>query len=51
MEERLRSAETELRAQSEFAHVIVNDEIERATEQLTTIVRESLSAGEGATGR
>jgi guanylate kinase len=44
MEERLRTAETELRAQSEFAHVIVNDEIERATEELTRIVRESLSA-------
>jgi guanylate kinase len=44
MEERLRTAETELRARSEFAHVIVNDEIERATEELTTIVRESLSA-------
>lgn len=51
MEERLRTAETELRARSEFAHVIVNDEIERATEELVAIVRNSLSADQGAAGR
>ncbi len=51
MEERLRTAQTELGAQSEFGHVIVNDEIERATDELTSIVRESLSGGAAATGR
>jgi guanylate kinase len=41
--ERLATAEEELAAQSEFAHVVVNDEIERAVEELERIVRAELS--------
>jgi len=38
VERRLRVAEHELAAQSEFAHVVVNDQLEQALEQLTEIV-------------
>jgi len=41
--ERLRTAELELEAQDEFAHVVVNDDIERATDELERIVRDALS--------
>jgi guanylate kinase len=40
--ERLRTAERELRAQPEFAHVVVNDRLERATEELAEIVQSRL---------
>ena len=39
---RLRSAEEELDAQSEFEHVVVNDRLEEATEQLVEIVSSAL---------
>jgi guanylate kinase len=39
---RLRTAEAELAAQDEFAHVVVNDRLEDAVEQLTAIVRDAL---------
>jgi guanylate kinase len=38
VERRLRVAERELEAQSEFAHVVVNDRLEEALTQLTEIV-------------
>jgi guanylate kinase len=38
VEERLRVAERELEARSEFRHVIVNDRLEEAIEELRTIV-------------
>ena len=38
MEERMRVAEQELRARDEFAHVIVNDRLEDAVEELDKIV-------------
>jgi guanylate kinase len=43
--ERLRTAELELAAQEEFQHVVVNDEVERAADELERIVRSGLSAG------
>jgi guanylate kinase len=51
MEQRLRTAEAELEAQSEFAHVIVNDQIERATDELAAVVAQSLCGGQAAAGR
>jgi guanylate kinase len=42
VERRLRVAEEELTAQSEFAHVVVNDRLEDALEQLTGIVSAAL---------
>jgi guanylate kinase len=39
---RLRTAERELEAQSEFSHVVVNDRLEQATDELAAIVRSSL---------
>ena len=44
--ERLRTARQELEAQPEFEHVVVNDRLEDATEELAAIVRRRLS-GEG----
>lgn len=44
IDERLRTAEIELDAQQEFKHVVVNDELERAVEELVGIVREELDA-------
>jgi guanylate kinase len=38
VDERLRTAERELEAQREFAHVVVNDRLEQATEELVSIV-------------
>ncbi|MGO9961650.1 MAG: hypothetical protein ACLP50_37705 [Solirubrobacteraceae bacterium] len=43
MEERLRTAERELEAQPEFTHVVVNDRLEQATDELAEIVRGALS--------
>ena len=42
VERRLRVAEGELAAQPEFAHVVVNDRLEEALEQLTEIVSREL---------
>jgi guanylate kinase len=46
IEARLRTAERELRARPEFGHVVVNDRLEQATDELVAIVREGLGAGE-----
>jgi guanylate kinase len=43
VERRLRVAEDELRARSEFRHVVVNDRLEDALEQLTAIVAAELA--------
>jgi guanylate kinase len=40
--ERMRTAERELEAQQEFAHVVVNDRLEDATEELERIVKQAL---------
>jgi guanylate kinase len=42
VDERLRTAERELEARREFAHVVVNDRLEDATEELVEIVRRAL---------
>ena len=44
VDERLRTAERELKAQPEFAHVVVNDRLEQATDELEGIVRRRLPA-------
>ena len=44
IDERLRTAERELEAQPEFAHVVVNDRLEEATEELAGIVARALAA-------
>jgi len=51
IERRLRVAEEELGARSEFAHVVVNDDLERATDELVELVRRSLSGGAQAATR
>jgi guanylate kinase len=43
--ERLRTAERELAAQGEFAHVVVNDRLEDAVEELAGIVGTALADG------
>ncbi len=45
VDERMRTAELELEAQPEFAHVVVNDRLEQATTELAAIVEKSLAAG------
>ena len=47
-DERLRTAEQELEAQTEFSHVVVNDRLEDATDELEQIVRDGLDAAENA---
>jgi guanylate kinase len=42
VERRLRVAEQELRAQPEFAHVVINDRLDEALDRLTGIVSKSL---------
>jgi guanylate kinase len=42
VDERLRTAERELEAQPEFAHVVVNDRLEQATDELGEIVRAAM---------
>jgi guanylate kinase len=42
VDERLRTAEQELEAQSEFGHVVVNDRLEQATDELVAIVRAAM---------
>jgi guanylate kinase len=44
VEARLRTAERELAAQDEFPHVVVNDRLEDAVEQLVAIVRDATAA-------
>ena len=44
IDERLRTAQRELEAQPEFSHVVVNDRLEEATEELVGIVAGALSA-------
>jgi guanylate kinase len=44
VEERMRTAERELAAQPEFAHVVVNDRLEEATDALVAIVQDALPA-------
>jgi guanylate kinase len=51
VERRLRVAEGELAARSEFSHVVVNDRLEDAIEQLTAIVVGELERGNCATAR
>jgi guanylate kinase len=45
IEQRLDSAERELAARAEFGHVVVNDRLEPATEELAAIVRAGLAVG------
>jgi guanylate kinase len=45
MEQRLRTAAAELRAQDEFAHVVVNDRLEDAVEALEEVIRSALASG------
>jgi guanylate kinase len=42
VEQRLRTAERELEAHPEFADVVVNDDLDRATEELVAIVERAL---------
>jgi guanylate kinase len=42
VEQRMQTAEAELGAQPEFSHVVINDRLEQATEQLVGIVRAAL---------
>jgi guanylate kinase len=51
VDERLRTAERELEARSEFAHVVVNDRLEHATDQLEGIVRRRLPDDRELTAR
>ena len=41
---RLRTADSELAAQGEFAHVVVNDELQQAIGELVAVVRDALAA-------
>jgi guanylate kinase len=45
VERRLRVAAKELEAQPEFAHVVVNDRLQDALEQLTAVVADELDGG------
>jgi guanylate kinase len=47
VEARLRTAEAEMQARDEFAHVVVNDRLERAVDELTGIVSAALESGGG----
>jgi guanylate kinase len=44
IEARLRTAEQEVAAQDEFAHVVVNDRLENAVDELAAIVRDAVDA-------
>jgi guanylate kinase len=48
VEARMRTAQRELEAQPEFAHVVVNDRLEEATGELERIVRSALGDGQAA---
>ena len=43
MDARMRTAREEMQAQDEFAHVVVNDRLERAVGELVAIVRKALA--------
>jgi guanylate kinase len=45
VEQRMQTAERELAARPEFAHVVVNDRLEQATDELVAIVRGALETG------
>jgi guanylate kinase len=45
VQKRMRTADEELKAQPEFAHVVINDRLEQATDELAAIVRNALHAG------
>jgi guanylate kinase len=47
VDERMRTAERELEAQGEFAHVVENDRLEDATEALARIVRQEIGGEPG----
>ncbi len=49
IEQRMRTAERELEAQPEFAHVVVNDRLEQATDELQRIVSHALGETHPAT--
>ena len=51
IEERLRTAERELEARPEFAHVVVNDRLEHATDELAGIVEAALAESRSATAK
>ena len=42
IDERMRTAARELEAQREFAHVVVNDRLEEATDELASVVHDAL---------
>ena len=44
VDERMRTAARELEAQPEFGHVVVNDRLEQATDELVAIVRAALDS-------
>jgi guanylate kinase len=44
VDSRMRTADAELAAQEEFAHVVVNDELQDAVDELVQIVRGALVA-------
>lgn len=48
---RMRTAERELEARSEFAHVIVNDRLEQAISALEAVVRRTLDADQSTAAR
>jgi guanylate kinase len=49
IEQRLRTAERELEARPDFAHVVVNDRLEQATDELAAIVQGELAEDAGLT--
>jgi guanylate kinase len=51
IEQRLRTAERELEARPDFAHVVVNDRLEQATDELAAIVQGELAEGAPPTAK
>jgi guanylate kinase len=51
IEQRLRTAERELEARPDFAHVVVNDRLEQATDELAAIVHGELAEGAPPTAK
>jgi guanylate kinase len=51
VERRLGVAQREIAAREEFAYVVVNDELQRALDELESIVRRELGEGQGAPAR
>jgi len=48
IERRLRTADQELEAKDEFPHAIVNDDVQKAADELVELVRSKLSGSSGA---